>query len=143
MLIAIENRTQKQYLNRLKALMSSYPVSVQLMAAEKEAELYFLDVALDEDQLPDFAQDAKFGFSNELKVERVLQEHEQSYQTEFFVDLDIQDINEEQLLELRERFCDANIEFNAIEFNCANDQAQARAYASSDQAQAQIAQFIS
>ncbi len=142
MLIAIENRTPKNYLNRLKALMSSYPVSILIMAAQKEAEVYYLDANLEEEHLPGFAQDAKFGFGNELKVERVLQELNHDYHSEFFVDLDIQDINEDQLLNLRERFCNANIKFNAIEFNCANDQGKARAYASSDQEQAAIVQFM-
>ena len=71
MFIAIQNIAQKSFASRLEALAKSYQFELVKSVESDGAENYYLQMPEDEETLPSFAQDAKFGFGNCLSIERV------------------------------------------------------------------------
>lgn len=142
MLIAIQNKALKSFVDRLQALKDSYPISVLTMTALDGAELFCLDVDIEEDELASFALDAQFGFGHDFKIERVLNDINYDHQTEYYIELNSSDNFEQELLELRKRLYDARINYRALEYSKLDDASVIRAYASTNQDQEAIAQFV-
>lgn len=143
MLIAIENRALKSFVDRLQALKASYPLTVVTMAALDGSELFSLDVEIGEEQLASFAQDAKFGFGPDFKIERILKSFPTDYQTEHFVDVLSGENFEADLLKLRQQFSEANVSYRALEYSQQNRAEKViRAYVSNQQEQQTLQSLV-
>ncbi len=144
MLIAIKNQTSKSFIDRLKALKSGYQISMLRKIFKPDSELYYFRLKIEDDLLPSFAQDAKFGFGNELQIERVLADLSYDYQTENHVDLGVKDITPEQLLTIKEQLQQTNTDFVAIELSYQTEEhATVKVYVNSEQEQQAIVSLLS
>ncbi len=143
MFLVIQNSALKSFAGRLKALKANYPLKVNTMAALDGCELYYLDVDIHEDDLSSFAEDARFGFGEDFKVERLSNEPSYDYQTEHYIEVEAGEGAEEQLLEVRKLFADKSISYRALEFiNDAVSSTKIRAYANSISERDVIAETI-
>lgn len=132
MIISVKNTALKSFVGRLESLKDSYCVKLQSMAALDGAEYFYLDVDIEENHLSSFAQDAKFGYGHDFKIERVNNQSKQaspSFEKNLFVELDAKSNVEKQMLDIRVKFSEVGVNYRALEFKKSeNDSDKIRIY---------------